>query len=284
MENTKETNKKLRRAQVSILAALLAALILLAATGFAFIDIIRGPVNADTALALEEGAYVSVNVSADMGVFAERYTSSGRVTGRYIAVPMGEQLVAFLLPERYFESEEAIRAYTGDWISGRTEGLTGYILTVGSVRRLTEREQAIMYDWFELNNGWMTGAGAIGGVEDFTESLSNYVVCVDYIGGMSAIWVYILSSLAWLLIIFAVVMGILWALGRFDERPGVEDVVTSYAPSSGRSIETAASGDDGTEAITSVEISGDGSEPGEGGAAEYGAPAAEPEAEHDDEA
>lgn len=284
MEIKKETNKKLRRAQVSILAALLAALILLAVTGFAFIDIIRGPVSADTAPELEDGAYVSVDVSADMGIFAEQYTSSGRVTGRYIVVPMGEQLAAFLLPERYFESEEAIREYTYQWINGQSEGLSSYILTVGTVRRLTEREQALMYDWFDLNSSWMTQAGTIGSVEDFTDHLSDYVVCVDYIGGMSAVWVYSLSSLAWLLIIFAIIMGILWALGKFDKRPQVEDVVTFYSPSSDEPLETKASdGDGGAGAPAGGESSVGDTDPDDTAAAEGDDPAAEPEAGGNDD-
>lgn len=202
-----------------MLAALLVALILLAVTGFAFVDILRGPEDVNAAADLEKGDYVVVDIFADLGCYAEAFRGEDKITGLYILVPMEDQLVSFLVPERYFDAEFRIRQSTLMWLNGFSDSLSEYILTVGTVRTLSEKEQTLLYDWFGENHIWMTETGILGPVEDYSVYLSPYVICVDQLGHLPAVWVYILSGAAWLLIMLAVVLGLLWALGKFDPKP-----------------------------------------------------------------
>lgn len=196
-----------------MLLSLLIALLLLGATRFGFVRAISGLKPATSALALSEGDYVSAEISMDLGIYGEEFSSgTDDVTGRYVIVPMGEQFVSVLLPTRYFHSEEAVRAATYDWINGHVEVLSSYMLVTGTVRSLTSAEQAVMYDWFELNNGWMTQVGLIGPVDDFANYLSDNIICVDEINGIDTTAVYICSIIAGLLALFALVAGIVTAV------------------------------------------------------------------------
>lgn len=235
-----------RKIRAFTLAALLVALILLALTRFAFVTLLKGPTDVNLASELTEGAYVSADISIDLGIYAEKYsTSSGEASDRYILVPMGEMLVSVLLPERYFDSEAEIRSDTYDWINGKADSINRYILTIGTVRTLEEKEQTILYDWFSLNNEWMSEAGLVGEVGDFTNHLSEYVICVDEIGGMSAAWVYALSSVAWLLIVLALVCAIITTRHGGAEKYSVDmewinqtiDREEGLSPDSGEELE-----------------------------------------------
>ena len=232
METEKTTNKKLGRALAAVLAALLVALLLLAVTGFAFIDVLKGPVDVNSASELEEGSYISMDIAMSIDVFAEEFVpSSGKVIGRYIVVPMEEKLVAVFLPERYFESEEVIRNLTSEYLmAGRAHSLKNYILVTGTVQNLSDKEKTIMYDWAERNGGWIGSLGIVEQTEYFADNLSEYVIRVDYIGNMGDIRVYILSALAWLLLLFVVFMVTLFPLGIFNKKPEAETAGAGTKP------------------------------------------------------
>ena len=274
METEKTTNKKLGRALAAVLAALLVALLLLAVTGFAFIDVLKGPVDVNSASELEEGSYISMDIAMSIDVFAEEFVpSSGKVIGRYIVVPMGEKFVAVLLPERYFESEEVIRDLTRDYLmTGRVQSLKNYILVTGTVQSLNDKEKTIMYDWAESNGDWVASFGIVEQREYFADSLSDYVIRVDYIGNMSDIWVYILSAMAWLLLLFAVFVVTLFPLGIFNKKPGAETADAGTGP------EPEAENTD-TEAGTESEAETEGEAELEAEAVEETDNAPEPEAE-----
>ena len=230
MENTNRMNDGKKRALAVMLAALFIALILLAVTKISFITILKGPAHLSMASDFADKQYVSAEVSMNLGPFAEKYNISDEsVTGRYILAGFGDGLVPVLLSERYFESEAVIREMTADWVSGRLEKPANYIHTVGTVRRLTEQEKELLDKWMDENSYWVASSGITGGAEDYSEKLSEFVICVDDINGMSAVLVYVLSLIALLFLAVAVVTGTMLGLGKFngksgDEPSGEEDI------------------------------------------------------------
>ena len=223
MENTNKLNGGKKRALAIMLAALFAAIILLTATKFSFITVLKGPKNLNRATDFADNQYVSAEVSMDLGPFAEKYkTSDESVTGRYILAGLGDGLVAVLLPERYFESEEVIRGMTADWIDGKSEKLTNFIQVTGTVRSLTEQEKELLDKWTVKKEDWLVSHGIISSAEDYSAEFSGLVICVDDIGGTSAVLVYVLSSIAWVLIAAVLIIAIMWTLGKFDHKAGGE--------------------------------------------------------------
>ena len=253
MENANRMNDSKKRALAVMLAALFAALILLAVTKFSFISILKGPVHFNMASDFADKQYVSVEVSMDLGPYAEKYkTSDESVTGRYIVAGFGDGLVTVLLSERYFESETVIRKMTADWIDGKSEKLTNYVQTVGTVRRLTDKEKELLDKWADKNSQWMASSGIVSGAEGTSAELSEFVICVDDINGVSAVLVYVLSSIAWVLLAVVLIIGIMWALGKFngksDGEPTGESDILSEEESEKAELTEAESGERKEEA------------------------------------
>ena len=180
---TKTTGKRAKRAFIRACAAILLALALLAATGFAIVDMLRGPKVTADASELSPGDYVTTNVDMILGYFAEEYNSRDEVTALYAVVPYGGRFAVIILPERYFDSAETVYDSTYDFINGRTAFINDYILVTGTAEELTDKTAAMFYDWFGLNKDWMAEAGLVDAdVQDYADHLSLIALRADMTG------------------------------------------------------------------------------------------------------
>ncbi len=213
------------------LACTLAAVILLAVTGFAFIRIIQGPEAILDLRDAEAGDYVAMEVPLIYGFYAEECASQeGDATAWLAFVPNGDGFATVILPERYFDSSQSVLDETYAILNGEQDSLEHYILVTGTVEELSEEAQTYLYEWFGLNMEWMQEAGLVGEVEDYADVLSIMALRVDTIGHLPAVWVYVLSSAAWLCLMVAVVIFLLWSLGKFDARPPRPEAGVGDAP------------------------------------------------------
>lgn len=218
---------RLRRALLRMLAAILAAVILLAISGFGVFKLLRGGKTFDAIDEVQPGDYVEHEVYLHLGYFASGYRGE-RVTEKYAVIPINGQMVAFCFPERWFESADTIQSNTTSLISGESSMIDQYILVTGTVKAMPERVSSQLYSWFGENKDWMSQLGIIGEVEDYADYLPDVVVYVDAVGSMSCGWVAALSVIAALCLIYAVIVLVRIALKQYAE-PDITVEITEDA-------------------------------------------------------
>ncbi|HHU22607.1 MAG TPA: hypothetical protein GXZ52_04205 [Clostridiales bacterium] len=220
METNALPNNKLRGALTRGLVALLVAIFLLIATNFAFIDILRGPEKLGPISQEDPGSYVSAEVSLIMDFYAEDYSSlRDSVTGWYAIVPHEGQLFTILLTPRYFESAGLVIDDTYSYLNRLINRIDKYFVVNGTLDNLDPKAQAMLYDWFSLNKGWMAEAGIIGEVTDYSHILSPYVLCVDTVGSLPAVWAFALTGAALLCLVYVLIIFVRCALGKYGGKP-----------------------------------------------------------------
>ena len=205
---------RLRHALIRLIAAVLAAVILLAVSGFGVFKLLRG---GKTFAAIDEvqmGDYVEHEVYLNLGYFASGYRG-GSVTEKYAVVPVNGQMVAFCFPARWFDSADVIQDNTASLISGTASTIDKYLLVTGTVKAMPEDVSSQLYSWFGENKDWMTQLGLIGEVSDYADVLPDVVVYVDAVGSMSIGWVSVFSVIAALCLIYAVVVLVRIALKKY---------------------------------------------------------------------
>ncbi|MEG1461087.1 MAG: DUF6709 family protein [Oscillospiraceae bacterium] len=228
---TKTPNKKLRNALLRALAAALAGLILLAVTGFAFLDLIRGPKEVDLVQDEAVGSFVKRDVFVILGFYDEaegaakpdaEKTTPTEVSGHYALVPMGNKFVTVHFSDRYLKSAGAVLDDTYAFINQKLPGLDQYLTVQGTVDKLDEATSTKLYDWFGLNKDWMVQSGVIADTDDYADYLSDAVLEVDSVNGMNQNLVFALTGLAALCLAYAIVVLLMMAFGHYLEEEPIE--------------------------------------------------------------
>ena len=190
---------RVKKATARLIAALLAALVLLAVSGFGIFKMLGTPKSlmadySDMSYDVEGSAepepvksgaqvgdYVQHEVNLILKNFAEG-TRGGAVRERYAVVPVQGKLVAFRFPQRWLESEQAIVDATQELLNGAAQYIDKYIVVRGTVQTMPEDVAGELYSWFADNQEWMTQAGLISSEQDAAASLADYMVSVDSVG------------------------------------------------------------------------------------------------------
>ena len=208
-----------KRAWIRFAAALLAAVVLLAVSGFGIFRMLGTPKSLlpsdPYALAAEgSGEDARASDTAQVGDFAEHEvylilknfaegTRGDKVVERYGVVPVNGKLVAFCFPQRWLASEQAVVDSTQDLLNGVSYQIDNYIIVRGTLEPMSERVSAQLYSWFAENQEWMTQGGLIPETEDAAEALADYVVQVDRVGRLSMGWVVGLTIAAGVCLLYA---------------------------------------------------------------------------------
>lgn len=205
---------RLRHALIRMIAGILAAVLLLAVSGFGVFRLLRGGDTFTTIDEVQPGDYVSRDVYLILGYFASGYRGD-HVTEQYAVVPIDGKMVAFCFPERWFESAGTILSNTQNLLTGNASTIDQYIRVAGTVKAIPEEASNQLYSWFGENKDWMTQAGMIGEVEDYADFLPEVVIQVDAVGSMSSGWVVALSIAAALCLVYAVIVLVRIALKKY---------------------------------------------------------------------
>lgn len=217
---SRKSENRAKNARLRAVCAIILALVLLASTGFAVVDMLRGAEFVSDATQLGVGDYVTTNIDMILGYYAEEYNKNDKVTALYAVVPYDGRFAAVILPQRYFESADVIFDSTYAFINGESGSVNEYILVTGTAEELTGETSGMLYEWFGLNKDWMTEAGLISGeVTDYAEHLSDVALRVDRTGALPTAWAVALTGLAWALLMYAVVVFLHLTLGRYDPKP-----------------------------------------------------------------
>ena len=211
---------RVKKATTRLIAALLAALVLLAVSGFGIFKMLGTPKSltadySDMSYDVEGSAEPEpVKTGAQVGDFVEHEvnlilknfaegTRGGTVRERYAVVPVQGKLVAFRFPQRWLESEQAIVDATQDLLNGVGQYIDKYIVVRGTVQALPEAVSGELYSWFADNQEWMQQGGLISSEQDAAASLADYMVSVDTVGKLPFGAVVGLTAAAGLCLLYA---------------------------------------------------------------------------------
>lgn len=196
------------------IAGVLAAIVLLAASGFGVFRIARGAQEIAGTFDADPGTFVQHDIVFILNTFDDPAGGSAQ----YAVVPIGGKLVAFRFPARWDASVKTIADATNSVLQGQSYSVDSFIRVTGTVKAMPEAVSTALYDWYTENNAYLQQIGAIGDSDDAADYLPDAIVRVDYVGGIPQGWVEGLTVAAAACLIYAIVVFIRILCGKYDEQ------------------------------------------------------------------
>lgn len=194
-------------------AGLLAAIVLLAVSGFGVFRIARGAQEISGTFDADPGTFVQHDIVFILNTFSDPNGGSAQ----YGVVPIGGKLVAFRFPARWNASVKTIADATTSVLSGQSYSVDSFIRVTGTVKTMPEAVSSALYDWYTENNAYLQQIGAIGDSEDAADYLPDEIVCVDTVGSIPQGWAEGLTVAAVACLIYAIVVLIRILCGKYEQ-------------------------------------------------------------------
>ena len=232
-------------------AGLLAAIVLLAASGFGVFRIARGAQEIAGTFDADPGTFVQHDIAFILNTFSDPNGGSAQ----YGVVPIGGKLVAFRFPARWNASVKTISDATTSVLSGQSYSVDSFIRVTGTVKTMPEAVSSALYDWYTENNAYLQQIGAIGDSDDAADYLPDAIVRVDYVGGIPQGWVEGLTVAAAACLIYAIVVLIRILCGKYEQEklPDITFELVDMTPETEAKPETAPEADSAPEAEPEAE-------------------------------
>ena len=233
------------------IAGVLAAVVLLAASGFGVFRIARGAQEIAGTFDADPGTFVQHDIVFILNTFSDPNGGSAQ----YGVVPIGGKLVAFRFPARWDASVKTIADATNSILQGQSYSVDSFIRVTGTVKTMPEAVSTALYDWYTENNAYLQQIGAIGDSDDAADYLPDAIVRVDYVGGIPQGWVEGLTVAAAACLIYAIVVFIRILCGKYDEQklPDITFELVDMTPETEAKPETAPEADSAPEAEPEAE-------------------------------
>ena len=196
------------------IAGVLAAVVLLAASGFGVFRIARGAQEIAGTFDADPGTFVQHDIVFILNTFSDPNGGSAQ----YGVVPIGGKLVAFRFPARWDASVQTIADATNSILQGQSYSVDSFIRVTGTVKAMPEDVSSALYSWYTDNHDYLQQIGAIGDSDDAADYLPDAIVRVDYVGGIPQGWVEGLTVAAVACLIYAIVVFIRILCGKYDEQ------------------------------------------------------------------
>ena len=196
------------------IAGVLAAVVLLAASGFGVFRLGRGAQEIAGTFDADPGTFVQHDIAFILNTFDDPAGGSAQ----YAVVPIGGQLVAFRFPARWDASVKTIADATNSILQGQSYSVDSFIRVTGTVKAMPEDVSSALYSWYTDNHDYLQQIGAIGDSDDAADYLPDAIVRVDYVGGIPQGWVEGLTVAAVACLIYAIVVLIRILCGKYDEQ------------------------------------------------------------------
>ena len=196
------------------IAGVLAAVVLLAASGFGVFRLGRGAQEIAGTFDADPGTFVQHDIVFILNTFDDPAGGSAQ----YAVVPIGGQLVAFRFPARWDASVKTIADATTSVLQGQSYSVDSFIRVTGTVKAMPEDVSSELYSWYTDNHDYLQQIGAIGDSDDAADYLPDAIVRVDYVGGIPQGWVEGLTVAAAACLIYAIVVFIRILCGKYDEQ------------------------------------------------------------------
>lgn len=210
---TKPMSVRARHAFRRGVAGLLAAIVLLAVSGFGVFRIARGAQEIAGTFDADPGTFVQHDIAFILNTFSDPNGGSAQ----YGVVPIGGKLVAFRFPARWNASVKTISDATTSVLSGQSYSVDSFIRVTGTVKAIPEAVSSALYDWYTENNAYLQQIGAIGDSDDAADYLPDAIVCVDTVGSIPQGWVEGLTVAAVACLIYAIVVLIRILCGKYEQ-------------------------------------------------------------------
>lgn len=194
-------------------AGLLAAIVLLAVSGFGVFRIARGAQEIVGTFDADPGTFVQHDIVFILNTFSDPNGGSAQ----YGVVPIGGKLVAFRFPARWNASVKTIADATTSVLSGQSYSVDSFIRVTGTVKTMPEAVSSALYDWYTENHAYLQQIGAIGDSEDAADYLPDAIVRVDTVGSIPQGWVEGLTVAAVACLIYAIVVLIRILCGKYEQ-------------------------------------------------------------------
>lgn len=194
-------------------AGLLAAIVLLAVSGFGVFRIARGAHEISGTFDADPGTFVQHDIVFILNTFSDPNGGSAQ----YGVVPIGGKLVAFRFPARWNASVKTIADATTSVLSGQSYSVDSFIRVTGTVKTMPEAVSSALYDWYTENHAYLQQIGAIGDSDDAADYLPDAIVCVDTVGSIPQGWVEGLTVTAVACLIYAIVVLIRILCGKYEQ-------------------------------------------------------------------
>lgn len=194
-------------------AGLLAAIVLLAVSGFGVFRIARGAQEISGTFDADPGTFVQHDIVFILNTFSDPNGGSAQ----YGVVPIGGKLVAFRFPARWNASVKTIADATTSVLSGQSYSVDSFIRVTGTVKTMPEAVSSALYDWYTENHAYLQQIGAIGDSEDAADYLPDEIVRVDTVGSIPQGWVEGLTVTAVACLIYAIVVLIRILCGKYEQ-------------------------------------------------------------------
>lgn len=233
------------------IAGVLAAIVLLAASGFGVFRIARGAQEIAGTFDADPGTFVQHDIVFILNTFDDPAGGSAQ----YGVVPIGGKLVAFRFPARWDASVKTIADATNSILQGQSYSVDSFIRVTGTVKAMPEAVSSALYSWYTDNHDYLQQIGAIGDSDDAADYLPDAIVRVDYVGGIPQGWVEGLTVAAVACLIYAIVVFIRILCGKYDEQklPDITFELVDMTPETPAEPEAAPEADSAPEAEPEVE-------------------------------
>lgn len=218
------------------IAGVLAAVVLLAASGFGVFRLGRGAQEIAGTFDADPGTFVQHDIVFILNTFSDPNGGSAQ----YGVVPIGGKLVAFRFPARWNASVKTISDATTSVLSGQSYSVDSFIRVTGTVKAMPEAVSSELYSWYTDNHDHLQQIGAIGDSDDAADYLPDAIVRVDYVGGIPQGWVEGLTVAAVACLIYAIVVLIRILCGKYDEQklPDITFELVDMTPETSAEPET----------------------------------------------
>lgn len=233
------------------IAGVLAAVVLLAASGFGVFRLGRGAQEIAGTFDADPGTFVQHDIVFILNTFDDPAGGSAQ----YAVVPIGGQLVAFRFPARWDASVKTIADATNSILQGQSYSVDSFIRVTGTVKAMPEDVSSALYSWYTDNHDYLQQIGAIGDSDDAADYLPDAIVRVDYVGGIPQGWVEGLTVAAAACLIYAIVVFIRILCGKYDEQklPDITFELVDMTPETSAEPEAAPEADSAPEAEPEAE-------------------------------
>ena len=227
-------------------AGLLAAIVLLAVSGFGVFRIARGAQEISGTFDADPGTFVQHDIVFILNTFSDPNGGSAQ----YGVVPIGGKLVAFRFPARWNASVKTIADATTSVLSGQSYSVDSFIRVTGTVKTMPEAVSSALYDWYTENHAYLQQIGAIGNSDDAADYLPDEIVRVDTVGSIPQGWVEGLTVTAVACLIYAIVVLIRILCGKYEQEklPDITFELVDMTPETEAKPDTAPEADSAPEA------------------------------------
>lgn len=205
-------------AVVRIVVALVAAFAVIWASGYAFLYQLGGSVEITGGEQLEGNSYVSADIKWVMDIVGtEKDTDSGEVVYYYAVAPIGNRFTLVRFGADQLEAVQRLKTETREMLTGERKTMSAHMPVCGMVSQAEQGAYSLLSEWFNTNVEWMTLSGVVADDPSAADYLVDECILVDQVGKVSVVWATVLSIVAAVLVLYALVELALLVTGYYKE-------------------------------------------------------------------